>query len=49
MGLPIKFSETHAGFDRPAPRVGEHNQTVYGEWLGYSAAQLRELQELGVI
>ncbi|HKU42923.1 MAG TPA: CoA transferase [Polyangiales bacterium] len=49
MGLPIKFSEAHAGFDRPAPELGEHNQLVYGEWLGYSAERLRELAELGVI
>jgi CoA:oxalate CoA-transferase len=49
MGVPIKFSEAHAGFDRPAPRVAEHNQAVYCELLGYSAERLRELAELGVI
>jgi crotonobetainyl-CoA:carnitine CoA-transferase CaiB-like acyl-CoA transferase len=49
MGLPIKFSDAHAGFDRPAPGVGEHNQAVYGDWLGYSPERLRELAELGVI
>jgi crotonobetainyl-CoA:carnitine CoA-transferase CaiB-like acyl-CoA transferase len=49
MGVPIKFSAAHAGFDRPAPRFGEHNQAVYGEWLGYSSEQLRELEALGVI
>ena len=49
MGVPIKFSEAHAAFDRPAPRVAEHNQAVYGELLGYSPERLRELEELGVI
>jgi CoA:oxalate CoA-transferase len=49
MGVPIKFSQAHAGFDRPPPRVGEHNQLVYGELLGYGADKLRELTELGVI
>jgi crotonobetainyl-CoA:carnitine CoA-transferase CaiB-like acyl-CoA transferase len=49
MGVPIKFSEAHASFDRPAPRVGEHNQAVYGDWLGYSAEQLRELEALGIV
>lgn len=49
MGLPIQFSHAHAGFDRPAPGVGEHNQRVYAELLGYSPERLRELAELGVI
>jgi CoA:oxalate CoA-transferase len=49
MGVPIKFSEAHAGFDRPAPRVGEHNEAVYGELLGYSPERLRELEKMGVI
>lgn len=49
MGLPIKFSEAHAGFDRPAPQLGQHNQAIYGDWLGYPPERLRELQELGVI
>lgn len=49
MGLPIKFSESHAGFDRPAPRVAQHNQLIYGELLGYSAERMRELEQLGVI
>lgn len=49
MGVPIKFSQAHAGFDRPPPGVGEHNQLVYGELLGYSSEQLQALQREGVI
>ena len=49
MGIPIKFSAAHAGFDRPAPALGEHNQLVYGDLLGYSPERLHELAELGVI
>ncbi|MET0389295.1 MAG: CoA transferase [Polyangiales bacterium] len=49
MGVPIKFSAARAGFDRPAPSLGEHNYAVYSEWLGYSDERLRELAELGVI
>ena len=49
MGVPIKFSQAHAGFDRPPPQVGEHNQLVYGELLGYDEAKLRALAERGVI
>jgi crotonobetainyl-CoA:carnitine CoA-transferase CaiB-like acyl-CoA transferase len=49
MGLPITFSGASAGFDRPPPQPGEHNQLVYEELLGYSPAQLAELRSLGVI
>jgi crotonobetainyl-CoA:carnitine CoA-transferase CaiB-like acyl-CoA transferase len=49
MGLPIRFSESRAGFDRPAPSLGEHNERVYAGLLGYSPERLRELADLGVI
>lgn len=49
MGVPIRFSAAHAEFDRPAPAPGEHNQQVYGDWLGYTPSQLEELRALGVI
>lgn len=31
------------------PRLGEHNERVYGEGLGYSVARLRELADRGII
>ena len=49
MGLPIRFSEATAGFDQPPPELGEHNQRVYGEILGYDANQIAELRAQGVI
>ena len=48
-GLPVTFSEASAGFHRPAPMLGQHNQQVYGEWLGYSDQRLDELRGSGVI
>ena len=36
-------------FYRPAPALGEHNEEVYAEMLGYDAAQLAELKEKGII
>ncbi len=48
-GIPIKFSAATAGFDRPAPEMGEHNQMVYGRMLGYSSEKLAELRDEGVI
>jgi CoA:oxalate CoA-transferase len=49
MGMPIHFSSASAGFDRPPPALGQHNQLVYGDMLGYSAEQLEELRRLQVI
>lgn len=49
MGLPIRFSVAKAGFDQPPPGLGEHNQRVYGEILGYDANRIAELRAQGVI
>jgi crotonobetainyl-CoA:carnitine CoA-transferase CaiB-like acyl-CoA transferase len=49
MGMPIKFSKAEAGFDAPPPRLGEHNEAVYGGLLGYSAERLEELKIQRVI
>jgi crotonobetainyl-CoA:carnitine CoA-transferase CaiB-like acyl-CoA transferase len=49
MGLPIRFSEATAGFDQPPPGLGEHNQRVYSEILGYDANRIAELRAQGVI
>jgi crotonobetainyl-CoA:carnitine CoA-transferase CaiB-like acyl-CoA transferase len=49
IGLPIHFSAAASGFDQPPPDIGEHNQLVYGEWLGYSAEQLAQLRAQNVI
>ena len=49
MGMPIRFSRSTAGFDRPAPRLGEHNHFVYGELLGYPAERIQDLEARHVI
>ncbi len=49
MGMPIKFSQASAGFDRPAPRIGEHNDAIYGGLLGYSKERIEDLRRRGVI
>jgi crotonobetainyl-CoA:carnitine CoA-transferase CaiB-like acyl-CoA transferase len=49
MGLPIRFSDAKAGFDQPPPALGEHNQRVYGEILGYDAKRIAGLHTQGVI
>jgi crotonobetainyl-CoA:carnitine CoA-transferase CaiB-like acyl-CoA transferase len=48
-GVPIRFSAARATLDRPAPGLGEHNDHVYRELLGYSPEELAELAEQAVI
>lgn len=48
-GVPINFSDTEVTLNDPAPRLGQHNSLVYGEWLGYSEERLKTLAEDGVI
>ncbi len=49
MGLPIHFSEATTGLNRNAPELGEQNDAVYGELLGYSADRIAKLRSDKVI
>jgi crotonobetainyl-CoA:carnitine CoA-transferase CaiB-like acyl-CoA transferase len=48
-GLPIRFSGTGPPVGRPAPSLGQDNELVYGDWLGYDAARLAQLRGAGNI
>jgi benzylsuccinate CoA-transferase BbsE subunit len=48
-GAFAKLSETPIEINLRAPRLGEHNDEIYGELLGRSAAQLSELRATGAI
>ncbi len=48
-GIVPKFSDTPGAVEHAGPRLGEHNQPVYGSWLGYDSATLAELAERGII
>ena len=49
MGLPMTFSGSRVGFDQPPPELGEHNDMVYGQFLGYSCERIAGLKAQKVI
>jgi crotonobetainyl-CoA:carnitine CoA-transferase CaiB-like acyl-CoA transferase len=46
---PCHFSRTPIALERPAPVLGEHNDLIYCERLGYAPDELRVLNERGVL
>ena len=48
-GMPWKLSRTPLGVRRPPVRLGEHNEYIYKELLGYSDEEYRELETEGHI
>jgi crotonobetainyl-CoA:carnitine CoA-transferase CaiB-like acyl-CoA transferase len=46
---PCRFSRTPFALERAAPLLGEHNEIIYCQRLGYDKQKLRALQEIGVI
>lgn len=49
MGAPYKMTETTWRISRRAPLIGEHNQEIYEEELGFSQQEMRLLKEARVI
>ena len=45
----FKYSATPFQMRYPAPTIGEHNQEIYIENLGFTAQQLVKLRQIGVI
>jgi CoA:oxalate CoA-transferase len=45
---PIRVGDWYADLV-PSPTLGQHNDEIYGEWLGVDADRLADLRERGVI
>lgn len=48
-GAPYRMSRTPSTVRRPAPRLGEHNVTIFSERLGMSREEISALRSQGVI
>jgi CoA:oxalate CoA-transferase len=48
-GVPLRMASAHVGFDRPAPRLGEHSDEVLKDVLGYDSERIQVLRDDGAI
>jgi crotonobetainyl-CoA:carnitine CoA-transferase CaiB-like acyl-CoA transferase len=48
-GRPYQFSNVSWRVNQPAPLLGQHNEEVFGNRLGYTSQDLVKLRESGVI
>lgn len=49
VGPAVKMSNNPEPITNPAPRLGEHNQQILGEVLGFSSQDVARLTEKGII
>jgi crotonobetainyl-CoA:carnitine CoA-transferase CaiB-like acyl-CoA transferase len=49
IGVVPKFSETPGSVVHAGPTLGEHNQHIYGSWLGLSETEVAMLQDHGTV
>jgi crotonobetainyl-CoA:carnitine CoA-transferase CaiB-like acyl-CoA transferase len=48
-GVPIRFSGSNVGLNTPAPTLGQHNDQVFRDLLGYSDERFAELVSESII
>lgn len=46
---PLRYHGADPVATTPSPKLGQHNDAVYGGWLGLSASEIAELRESGAI
>ena len=48
-GVPVRMSQTPLAIQKGAPQMGEDNQYVLGELLGYSPKEIQDFEKNGVL
>jgi CoA:oxalate CoA-transferase len=48
-GVPVKLSLTPGSVRTVAPRIGEHNEEVYGRILGFTPQKIADLKRAGIV
>jgi crotonobetainyl-CoA:carnitine CoA-transferase CaiB-like acyl-CoA transferase len=48
-GFPVKLSKSPATVRMPAPKLGEHNEQILTELLGYTKEQVADLKKAGIL
>ena len=46
---PLRYHDADRVETTPSPTAGQHNQEVFGDWLGLSAGEVEQLKVKGVI
>lgn len=49
MGFPVQFSQSEVLINGVAPALGQHNERILGNLLGYSDERLRALRDAGAV
>ena len=47
-GWPLRMSDTKVAL-KPAPVLGGDSEAIYGEWLGCSATEVKDMRQRKVI
>ena len=48
-GFALRFSDFPQPLPLQAPTLGEHNEEILTQWLGYSESEVRQLESQGIL